>query len=444
MRVLPGAARWMVFAVLLLMAVVTPMPWMTVVGMEHIMHACLTLCFVFLAAGQLGRDPGEARRGRVCLLVLAALLPMARYEGLFVVFVVCVLLLARRQRLDAAGMGLAALAPVVAYGLWSVGNGWWFLPSPVLLKGQQPSVSSPVGILNLLGLRGLTTLWHSPHIMVLVGAVGLQLTYIRSKRRTPRDSVRTYVSLVYLGAVWLHLQFANVGWYNRYESYLMVLGLAALSTSLEDVLTAIRKWTLSRRTLLYTAAAVPLLMLLAAPLYAVAYRSLVAPRAMDNIFRQQYQMGMFINRFYAGRAVALNDIGAVCYLADIKLLDLCGLGSIETARLARRRNLSTRQISELADGQRVAIGVVHDYLFEPCGGLPGQWTRAGIWKIPRNVVCGSNAVSLYAPTLSAAEELDRNLRRFGAELPEEVLQIGRYTENDEPPTPSTFRAGGES
>ena len=56
--------------------------------------------------------------------------------------------------------------------------------------------------------------------------------------------------------------------------------------------------------------------------------------ATTNIHDQQVQMGRFLARHYAGRAVAVNDIGAVCYFADLRLCDLWGLGSAEIARLA--------------------------------------------------------------------------------------------------------------
>jgi len=423
------AAHWLIFLVLLTAVTVTPMPWMTVIGMEQLLHALLTLCFVFIAAEQLSSSKRETPRGRILLLVLAPLLSMTRYEGLFVVLVVCVLLLTRKRALYSAGIGVVALAPVVAYGFWSVSHGWFFLPNSLLLKGHRPDASSLSGIASLLGLRALTGIWHNPHLMVLLGAALLQLIYLRFKRRNALDPGRAYASLAFVGAILLHVQFASSGWGYRYESYLVVLGVVTVSTSLSDLLFAIRAWNLGRRALLRYAPGIPLLMVLAALFHSVAYRSVIAPQAMTNIFEQQFQMGLFLRRFYPGRTVAVNDIGAVCYLADVRLLDLFGLGTVETARSKLRGQYSTRVISDLAQERQVDVAIVYDrWLRHYSGGIPAEWIRIGQWKIQHNLVCGDNSISLYATTPSAADELTRNLKAFAADLPPDVGQFGTYVE----------------
>jgi hypothetical protein len=430
MKYLGRTSRWLTFFILLTVVTAATLPWMTVVGMEHVLHALLTLSFVFLAAGYLASVPEDTKKGRVLLLVVAPLLTMTRYEGLFAVFVVCVLLLSRRRILFAAALGVLALVPPVVYGVWSVSRGWFFFPNSLLLKGQRPDFHSLGGVANLLGWRALTVIWHNPHIMVLLGASLLQLAYLRFKKRTALDSARTCASLAFIGALLLHVQFANTGWYYRYESYLLVLGTVTLGVSMSDLLSTVRSWNLSRRARLRFAPAVPLLMALGAPLYFAAYRSVVAPQAMTNIYEQQYQTGLFLKRFYSGRAVAVNDIGAVCYLADIHLLDLSGLGTVETSRLLLRGCFSTREIQSLAETRHVTVGIVYDRLLRDFGGQPPPWTDIGQWKIAHNVVCAGNIVTLYAADPSAAAELARNLRAFAPDLPPDDMQSGTYVESD--------------
>src|SRR5207244_5808529 len=86
------------------------------------------------------------RRGQQAFrwaLVLAPLVTVARFEGLFVVFVVCVLLFVRGRLLAAVLLGGAALLPVLVYGAVSAANGGFWLPNSVLLKGSRPDLPAP-------------------------------------------------------------------------------------------------------------------------------------------------------------------------------------------------------------------------------------------------------------------------------------------------------------
>lgn len=151
---------------------------------------------------------------------------------------------------------------------------------------------------------------------------------------------------------------------------------------------------------------------------------------MKNVYEQQYQMALFIKKFYQGRTIALNDIGAVSYLADIHLLDLWGLASLEPARLRLLKCYDTQQIYNLSERRGAVIAIAYDSWFETdkIGGLPRQWVKIGQWTIPNNVVCGAPTVSLYAVDPSASDELIRNLKEFTTELPADVEQYGKYTE----------------
>ncbi len=42
-------------------------------------------------------------------------------------------------------------------------------------------------------------------------------------------------------------------------------------------------------------------------------------------------MGLFLNEYYNEDCIAANDIGAINYLADVKCIDLKGLGSKDIA-----------------------------------------------------------------------------------------------------------------
>ena len=76
---------------------------------------------------------------------------------------------------------------------------------------------------------------------------------------------------------------------------------------------------------------------LAIPLVTRAAKGmLVTVPATGEVYRQQYQMGLFFGEYYRGETVALNDIGAVSWLAPVKVVDLVGLASPEVADARRR------------------------------------------------------------------------------------------------------------
>ncbi|MCI0658350.1 MAG: hypothetical protein L0170_14960, partial [Acidobacteria bacterium] len=133
--------------------------------------------------------------------------------------------------------------------------------------------------------------------------------------------------------------------------------------------------------------------------------------------------GLFLHRFYEGQAVAANDIGAICYLAELHLLDLAGLASREVAFLQRSHRLNAAQVKSLTDARGTSIAIVYEGWFE---GIRENWSKAGEWKIQNNKICASDTVSFWAVDPSRKLELLENLSAFTAELPAEVVQSGEY------------------
>ena len=64
-------------------------------------------------------------------------------------------------------------------------------------------------------------------------------------------------------------------------------------------------------------------------------------------------MAMFVKSYYEEKGVAANDIGAINYYADIKNLDLWGIGSIDVAKAKIERKYSTEYIAQLTDKEKL-------------------------------------------------------------------------------------------
>ena len=72
---------------------------------------------------------------------------------------------------------------------------------------------------------------------------------------------------------------------------------------------------------------------------------------------------------------------------------------------------------------------MYESWFSKLGGIPYEWIKAGEWKIPDNFICGDDKVSFYAVTPEERNMLENNLKKYSNELPESVIQSGKYVDN---------------
>lgn len=412
----PEAPGLYVAGVLVASVFATPLPALVFAGQEHIAHAILNLAFLVRAAQVLTSAAPPGPRPYGGLMLLAALLTGTRYEGLFPVGLVAGLLVIRRQPQAALLIAAAGAAPVAVHGVISMAMGWFFLPSSVLLKASRPDVTSWHGFLVSLG-SGFETLWRVRAVMALV-AGALVLLVVSWRRLLTRASTLLLGLFVVLAVVHMHLAQPRSFWLYRYEAYLVLLGLFAVGQSLLDLLpVGIREN--SRRTVALAYACLIAAFLLSP----VAARALDAarrvPLATANIYEQSYQMARFVRRYYDGTSVALSDIGAVTYFADVRCLDLVGLASRDIAIRRLNGDFFREDIEDAARDRGTRIAILHDYRFERMG-LPRNWVRAGTWTIPNRLVLADATLSFYATNPDELPVLKQHLREFAAELPRRV------------------------
>lgn len=414
-RSLPDARRR--FAWLLGLALFAPVLTLVFSGMEHLFHAALTIAFATLLLEELS-SPRPAWKRSLILIGLSAILPQVRYEALFLLFIGGLVLLWHRRFALVFGMALAAALPLAVYGAISMAHGWYPLPNSVLMRGALPRVRDLEDLLLLLGGRCLIQLFLAPHLLVLALAVGYRML---SPPERPGAGlavpVLRKIQLVFLATLLLHIQFAGVGWFYRYEAYLVAFGIWVLGISMS--LPGAEGARAGGRGL---PERVPRFMIAAAVLVPLSYRGVESlahlPQAMKNIHEQQWQMSEFLRTYYRGAAVAANDIGLVCYRADVRILDLHGLADMEVARLRRARRYDREAIRRLARERGVEAAVLFPEWFERA--IPPEWSEAGRWLLAGNVVCGGEWVAFYAARPEGWARLVAALREFASRLPKDV------------------------
>ncbi|MHB0914856.1 MAG: hypothetical protein ACYC4M_04115 [Thermoleophilia bacterium] len=430
------------FLVLLAVALFAPLAPLVLMGMEHALQILLAVLFAYLAARLLSAAPdGDGGNDVRWLLALAPAVVLCRLESIFLVAIIAALLMVTGRRLLALATGALGILPIAAYGVYSVANGGMILPNSVILKGNVPLL--PLDNWVLLNIRFIPTMLkhiiYNPVFLTLslASAAVLLIAFNRRSERYWRQAMM--LNMIFLAGVILHFQ-TNTSQNYRYEAYLVVIGIMAVAMPVFRYLSG-WSWPAGRRSrLALAAAALPLALALLAP---VVYRSEVnhrlAPLESRRIFEQQIQMGRFLDRYYTGKVVAANDVGAINFYADIVCVDLWGLGSNDIARTRMEIRggalfdepfvLSQQQIYDIGREKGTDIAMVYHEIFELEGEsrIPDEWVFVGRWQIYRYERDYWDKVSIYAVDPDEEQDLLRNLREFSPELPVFVRQEGPYT-----------------
>jgi hypothetical protein len=417
----PASAALAVSPAVLLstIVVVTPLPTLALVGMEHTLQVLLTVTFVWQCSTRLSTE----REAWLWPSAVAAAMVATRYESLFLIAAVSGLLLWQRRWRAALSLAVCASLPVLAFAWYSVSNGGLVLPNSVLMKSvpsRFATVSSGLSAV-LSDWVAVGALFRRPPQLVLTVGVLLCAMLVPAARLT-RPQPALWVAGVFLGTSVLHACLVKIEWFYRYEAYLITLGLVAMAG-----LIPLAEWPRGparRRRQPMHPAVIPLLVLLGIPLGVRALGALaVTPGAVQNVYEQQVQLGRFIATHYAGRPVAVNDLGAVAWLSSSPILDVVGLATQEVADLKRHGTLDAAALERLASTRDIELVAVYESVFAPI--LPPGWVKVGEWTIANNVGVSGDTVAFFAPDADKAAALLRALDSFSRQLPRGVLWAPR-------------------
>ncbi len=170
--------------VILLTAMFVPLIPLTIMGMEHCMQILADLAFLYAASRAAAKNVVSIRHTLI-LLLLAAAVTGARYEGLFLVGLIGLALLSRGKWSLAIGIGLAAATPIAIFGWISIHHGGMWLANSVILKGKAPQADTAFGFVQSLFDAFVDTILRAPETVrfVLAG-----VTLLALRQSTPRPA----------------------------------------------------------------------------------------------------------------------------------------------------------------------------------------------------------------------------------------------------------------
>jgi hypothetical protein len=433
--------KFLTAIILIAIVLFTPFPAMIFCGMEHLLHILLIVLFIWF----LSRTIVEKGFSNdvLCITSLSMLtigVTMVRFESYAILFVGCIFLFLRGRWKLSIGLALAGIVPLIFYQYISISNGWFWLPNSILLRknvyvgemfnSNQAFIINPInnGAFGFF-LNFFKNMTLASHVLALIigSYILLLLGLIRKKTLWSLENV-LLINFVILALI--HMQFAKIGHFFRYEAYLIALGLFVIGYMTAQILKDSKWRPLTWKKVMVGFITVVLLYHGMLPLqYRCRISNANIPIACRNTYEQQYQMGLFLRKYYLNASVAVNDIGTAAFLSDIHLLDLVGLASIDVLKLKIEDTYTTQSIGQLSRDKNIVLAIVYDKWFqlEDLEGLPPEWIKVGNWKIQNNVICGGDAVSFYAVKSSGKDQLVRNLQLFSNLLPLSVEQSGFYT-----------------
>jgi len=362
------------YVYMIAMVLVTPFIPLTFGGMEHSLQIFLILLMLKYLLSYIEKEDIYSRNA---MLALSPFIVFVRYEDLaFIAAVAISLALFKRKYLLSILLLLSGVLFIVIFGFVSKKYlGLDYIPSSILAKSALGKEFHLIQFIKLLAFKFLNNMWL-PHIFLLyiINVLILYKTYLQ-------DKALNYLVVIFLVTTMFHAAFGAFGWLYRYEAYLVVFGLM-------NIMIFSLKYDQVNSKMLVLGL---LLLAFVKPLFGGLYQSVFGSK---NIYEQQVQMGRFVEEFYQGQSIAANDIGAISYFGDIKLLDIFGLGSMEMIELKRHGNHNTKNVNAIMDRRKVEFMMIYDPWFDYLS-FP-NYVKIGEWTVGHNVILGGTTVSFYS------------------------------------------------
>lgn len=414
---------------LCMMVLIVPLPGLTLIAMEHVLHSLTVVAMVWLAAVIVSNDDSLHRSTYPAfLLLVASACGALRYDSCFVIVAVAALLVGRRRVVLAIAVsGVSAIGPVL-YSFYSYRHSGIFLPFSVVMKSASPNSRS-----------SLLTSEVSPLILLMVIVL---LLCLASRVRLPSSSRPAVWSfgfnfmIISIAATVLHAAFGPASWLMRYEAYLFALDLTALTVMIGEYKLFSFRGLARDHQLVLLALLVALLPIGLGIVHRAHHGWSDIGASIHDRYVEHLPQALFVEQFMPHAVVLANDIGFLAYYADeVKILDPLGLGSVEPVLLAHEhREISPEYVANWTAAQHAELAILHTDFPGMDAMIPAGWILVESWCFPHNTVFMNHVQSFYAPDIQSAALLRSKMEQFHA-LDSEVVRYRFPQAGSVPPSP---------
>jgi len=426
-------------AILVAVLFAVPTSYFISLGMEHTLQILLIAIYFSFATKIAAPQYRFSNRDRWLLLALCALMVSIRVEDAVLIPVPFVYALIKKDGWTAASL---AVGPLLAFGVFALiahSQGFGIEPTSMMVKRVHLSIP-PNGFVFMghkIPVEHMTTLewfllrfWENVvlyrEVSLFILAMVLVLVAL-SLRPSGRGSSILLVATAVSGFAF-HAANGQFGWYSRYEGYLVVFSVLTLVQVCAESVKLLKAPTASYESgrirmaepdLRWLKAYVPFaITALAVGCLTVrsSYALATDGEMMRDVGWQQVQFGNFLNRYYPGGNVLLNDIGAASYYSDFHLLDVFGLGTPEIAKAKVEGTYDAPYLANMILQRQIDVAMIYIATLPKSNQLSYPLIPVATWDLPKGSIFGDQ-VMILAGNPEKAALLSSQLKQFQSSLP---------------------------
>lgn len=381
-------------------------------GMEHVLQVLMMVvniyCFQRWFTG--GLKNGLYAYGFYFSILLLGLI---RFESMFYFTPLAFVFLLIKNVKNAVLVFLIGFAPIALFGWFNHGMSGHFFPNSVVIKGTLVDFSGNilVQIVDVILKKLLlnVTFYKIGLFPLLIGASLIYKDY-RSGLRFQDVILNNFLILVLSSTLILHCLFGEVRSIFRYEAYLLVAFAMVLIPRLRSFFTRPLS-TLKAEKIMGTLMLANIGLLI----YKLWVAHILIVNGSANIYEQQIQSARFLNTYYNDSKMVANDIGAITYFTDIRLLDLAGLGSMEMVDFKIKKKFFDDEaegfLEQYTHDNHYQLAIAYEEWLD--GHTPKNWIKVAALEVKsKNVVLGYKRVFIYSIDPRTRASLIQNVKDF--------------------------------
>lgn len=351
-----------------------PLVTLTLMGMEHVLQLFLALYLLNIVL--------KENKNILKLTIVSSLLVLVRYEmSLFLIFTFAfyILLIDRKKEtlIKYTKVLIMASIPIIIYGLiMKFHYNLSFFPDSVIskLNGHSTIMDMLFNFNKEENKNEFSMLFFYTFTYFSLLLISILTIFIEKNKKI------IFISLIGLVMTLFQLFFSSLVPI-RYEAYLIPI-----------LIILVFNFLLFKKSIVIKMLAISYIILII--IIKIVFLMFVTYYGIGNIHDQQIKNANFIERNKI-KSVALNDLGAVSYFTNSKIIDLEGLGTHKIAILKEKNKLNGKALKNVIIKNNVEWIIIYDkwYLNEDI--IPNKCVKIGFSKLKNNYICGDARVDYY-------------------------------------------------